>query len=116
MSRGAVSSLTPATHANSPRCLLFRSGRHSGDRLITPPSLAIEIRSEGQTLRSLRERCRYYRAHGVDAAWLIYPPTRTAEIFDASNEGTILREDGTLSSVAVPGFAVPLSGLFALLR
>ncbi len=106
---------------DDPRYLLpdvsyYAPGRDAGDRLMTPPSLAIEIRSEGQTLRSLRDKCRYYRAHGVDAAWLIDPTTRTAEIFDVSNDGTVIGEDGALSGAAVPGFAVTLRELFAVLR
>lgn len=106
---------------DDPRYLLpdvsyYTADRYSGDRLMTPPSVAIEIRSEGQALRTLRDKCRYYRAHGVDAAWLIDPTTRTAEIFDTSNDGTVIREDGTLSGPAVPGFELPLGELFSVLR
>ena len=106
---------------DDPRYLLpdvsyYAADRYSGDRLMTPPSVAIEIRSEGQALRTLRDKCRYYRAHGVDAAWLIDPTTRTAEIFDAANDGILIREDGVLSGASVPGFELPLRELFSVLR
>ncbi len=106
---------------SDPRYLLpdvsyYGPDRDAGDRMMTAPTLAIEIRSEGQSLRSLRDKCRYYRTHGVDAAWLIDPLSRRAELFDDDRDGLAVAEDGVLETRAVPGFSVALGELFALLR
>lgn len=103
-----------------PRVLLpdvscYAPGRERGGVVLTPPTLAVEIRSEGQSLNELREKCRYYRAHGVDAAWLIDPDTRTAELFEGARDGVTLPLDGTLESAFLPGFRLPLPDLFAAL-
>lgn len=44
-----------------------------GGEVFEPPTLAIEIQSEGQTLGALRKKCREYRQRGVDVAWLVSP-------------------------------------------
>ncbi len=41
------------------------------DNVYLPPTLAVEIRSEGQSMRSLREKCTEYRSRGIDVCWLI---------------------------------------------
>ena len=84
-------------------------------KFAAPPTLAVEIRSPDEPMRDQREKCRYYRANGVDAAWLVDPESRTIEVFDADRDGVALREDDTLESPALPGFALPLKELFAVL-
>lgn len=106
---------------DDPRYLLpdvsyFAPDRQAGPRMMVPPTLAIEIRSEGQSMRSLRDKCRYYRRHGVDAAWIIDPLSRTAELFDTAHDGTVITEDGTLSCPAAPGFALGLRDLLTVLQ
>jgi Uma2 family endonuclease len=81
-----------------------------------PPTLGVEVRSEGQSLAFLREKCRYYRDHGVDTAWLIDPLGRRAELFEAGREGVELPGDGVLTSAAMPGFALPLADLWRVLE
>ena len=83
------------------------------DNVYLPPTLAIEIRSEGQMLRDLREKCREYRSRGVDVCWLIDPARRTVEVFEAGREGESLPADGTLESPAVPGFSMAVTDLWA---
>jgi Uma2 family endonuclease len=86
-----------------------------GGPIMQPPTLAVEIRSSGQSATLLRGKCRYYRANGVDAAWLVDPESRTVEVFDAERDGVALRKDDTLESPDLPGFALPLKELFAVL-
>lgn len=98
-----------------PDVAYWAPGKPIGGPYMKPPTLAVEIRSAGQSPNFLRNKCRYYRANDVDAAWLIDPETRTVEVFDADRDGDLLGEHATLESVALPGFALPLRELFAVL-
>jgi ADP-ribose pyrophosphatase YjhB (NUDIX family)/Uma2 family endonuclease len=42
-----------------------------GSRYLTPPDLAVEVISPGQTVQDLSERCRWYVANGVRIALLV---------------------------------------------
>jgi len=83
------------------------------DDVYLPPTLAVEVRSEGQSIRTLREKCAEYRSRGVDVCWLIDPMRRSVEVFDEGREGLELPADGTLESEHVPGFSLPISELWA---
>jgi Uma2 family endonuclease len=93
-----------------PDVSFWASGTPVGDDV--PPTLAVEIRSPGQTLAELRAKCRFMRANGVVACWLIDPGARSAEIFDAGRDG---KSATTLESQALPGFSFTLDELFAVL-
>jgi Uma2 family endonuclease len=84
------------------------------DNIPPPPTLAIEIRSPGQSLTALRDKCRFMLANGVDVCWLIDPERRLAEVREGGEERTV-PADGALESPAVPGFRLELAELFALL-
>ena len=75
-------------------------------------SVAGEVRSPGQSVAMLREKCRAFRAAGVDTCWLIDPVARTAEMFEGDADG---RRVTVLESVAMPGFVLPLDELFKVL-
>jgi Uma2 family endonuclease len=83
------------------------------DDVYLPPTLAIEVRSRGQSRGELQEKCREYRERGVDVCWLIDPETRTVEVFDGDHDGTALPRDGVLESPRLPGFALPVVELWA---
>jgi len=98
-----------------PDVQFYAAGRPWKQRPMPPPTLAVEVRSPEQSMASLREKCRFYRAHGVDVCWLIDPEARTAEVFDAGREGVLFPADGALESEALPGFRFRLADLFATL-
>lgn len=81
----------------------------------TTPTLAVEVRSPGQTMNELRAKCRSYRNEGVLVCWIIDPERRAAEVFEAAREGEPLPADGSLESPHLPGFSLPLQRLFAVL-
>jgi Uma2 family endonuclease len=90
-------------------------GRPETDgEIFLPPTLAIEIQSPGQTLTLLRSKCREYRARGVDAAWLVLPSRRVVEVFDSEHDGVALGTSDKLTAAELPGFAVDLAELFAV--
>ena len=96
-----------------PDAAYWAPGRPSGDDSL--PTLVIEVRSPGQTIGELREKCRFYRRHGVEACWLIDPESRSVEVFDAGRDGQRFAGPTEVTSPAVPGFAVSLAALFATL-
>ncbi|MEO8539008.1 MAG: Uma2 family endonuclease [bacterium] len=79
------------------------------------PTLAIEIRSPGQTMLELRQKCRDFRRTGVDARWIIDPSSRTAESFGDAADAQPVTSAGTLRSRFVPDFEVSLAELFRLI-
>jgi Uma2 family endonuclease len=85
------------------------------DDVALPPTLAVEILSPNQPMQDLRDKCRFYRANGVDAAWAVNPDTRTVEVFDDETDGVVLREGDTLTAAALPGFELSLNELFAVI-
>lgn len=95
-----------------PDISFFSAGRPvEGRRAMLSPTLAIEIRSPDQPLSEQRDKCHFYRRHGVDVAWLVDPVSRAVEVFEAGVH-LVLEEDQSLSCEALPGLALPLTDLF----
>ncbi len=86
-----------------------------GPAVMLPPTLAVEIRSPDEAVARLREKCRYYRAHGVAVAWLIDPVARRVEVFDGARDGLVVHGEASLESPSLPGFRLALADLFAVL-
>jgi Uma2 family endonuclease len=108
----ARTALGPAEGYRVPDLSYWLPGRPSGDDSI--PSITIEIRSPGQALSDLRDKCRGYRESGVDACWLVDPDSRTIEVFEGES-GVPLGESAALTSRLLPDFELPLKQLFAVL-
>jgi Uma2 family endonuclease len=98
-----------------PDVAYWAPGKLQGGEVFLPPTLAIEIQSQGQTLFTLRTKCREYRARGVDVAWLVLPSRRVVEVFDSANDGTPIGPGEKLTAAELPGFVVMLDELFAAL-
>jgi Uma2 family endonuclease len=77
------------------------------------PDLAVEVLSRTNTEREMRQKLRDYFLSGVRLVWYIDPETRTAEIFLAPEERTVIDEQGILDGGEVlPGFRVRLGEVF----
>ena len=103
----------PSGNFRLPDVCFFRAGASANEDDV--PTLAVEIRSEGQTRNELRAKCRFFLANGVDEGWLVDPRLRTVEQFSSEGE-FILGADQTLVSNALPGFELVLAELFAVLE
>jgi len=86
-----------------------------GGEIFLPPTLAVEIQAEGQTLALLRSKCREYRERGVDVVWLVLGVRRTVEVFDERHDGVAFGEAATLEPPELPGFTLDVRALFAVL-
>lgn len=80
------------------------------------PSLAVEIVSKTNTANDIQDKILDYFQHGVDLVWIIYPKTRTIQVYEGLKNIRFLDEKDTLEGGQVlPGFRLPVQDLFALL-
>jgi len=80
-----------------------------------PPDLAVEVVSPTDLAANVQKKALDYIRAGVPLVWVVFPDTRTVEVFRASGSSReLLRESDTLTGEGVlPGFSVPVSELFA---
>lgn len=76
------------------------------------PDLAIEVKSDGNTLKGLRQKGRIYLANGTRIVWLVLPERKLVEVYTADDEWVLgegeLLEGGTV----LPGFTLPVEAIF----
>ena len=96
-----------------PDVAYWAPGRDQGDdQRLLPPTLAVEVCSRRRDMPKQRTKCRERRDAGVDVCWLADPDTRTIEVFDEANDGTVLGAAANLSSRHLPGFALGVAAVF----
>ena len=77
------------------------------------PDLAVEVLSESNTEAEMERKLREYFAAGARLVWYIDREDRTARVYTAADQSTLLDESQTLDGGDVlPGFALPLRELF----
>lgn len=80
------------------------------------PDVAVEVTSESNTVEELRRKREEYLQNGCRFVWQIDPDARTVEVYSEPEGKIVLREQDTLTGGDVlPGFALPLRNLFAVL-
>jgi Uma2 family endonuclease len=80
-----------------------------------PPTLAVEVVSEGNTELEMEQKRREYFDSGARIVWMIYPKTRTVAVFErAQSEPTRTLGEGDVldGGAALPGFTIPVSEIF----
>jgi Uma2 family endonuclease len=83
----------------------------------TPPDIAIEIMSPGQTRQSQLDRCRSFVASGASAALLFEPPTQAVtEVRPDAAERTYRGADAIDLGDVFPGLSLAVGELFATVR
>lgn len=85
------------------------------------PDLAVEIQSPSDSLNKMRHKARAYLENGTALVWLVQPNRRGVEVCRAGEGGgpktEFFGQSDTLSGENVlPGFELPVSKLFAVLR
>jgi Uma2 family endonuclease len=92
------------------------AGRVAED-FTTPPDIAVEILSPGQSRRTLIERCHWYAEHGVPLAVFADPWRFTVRLFRPGADSGDLRGSDVLDfGDVVPGFALTVDDFFAPLQ
>jgi Uma2 family endonuclease len=78
------------------------------------PDLAVEVISKGNTRREMARKRREYFAAGTRLVWMVYPKTRTIDVYTSPADSTTLGGTDTLAGGDVlPGFTLPVATLFA---
>lgn len=76
------------------------------------PNLAVEVKSLDDSLKEMREKARYYLAHGTRLVWLMIPEKRLVEVYTPDLE-EVLTENDTLSGQDVlPDFSLAIRSIF----
>ena len=76
------------------------------------PDLVIEVVSPNDTRREVREKVEEWLRAGVRLAWVIYPVTRSADVYRSIDDVSHLTEDDVLDGEdVVPGFTCRLGEL-----
>jgi Uma2 family endonuclease len=93
-----------------------KSERFTADQWQFPaPDLAVEILSDSTETRDRGVKFKDYAAHGIAEYWLIDPEEETIEQYQLQNKTYKMlckTYSGTLKSVAVRGFEIPVRALF----
>jgi len=87
--------------------------RSSEGYLETIPELVVEVRSKNDSIPEIVAKCEEYFRAGVRVVWVIDPDARTVAAHHADGSVQIVRETDTLTSGLLPGFALPVTMLFA---
>jgi len=74
------------------------------------PDFVIELKSNSDRWRTLREKMQEYIAHGAQLGWLIDPNTRTVEIYRHDREPEVLADvESVRGEGPVEGFVLRLA-------
>jgi Uma2 family endonuclease len=78
------------------------------------PEFVIELRSPGDSLKSIRDKMQEYISNGAQLGWLINPQNQQVEIYRPGQPVEILERPLHLSGEAVlPGFVLDLSRVWS---
>ncbi|MGK7878927.1 MAG: Uma2 family endonuclease [Crocosphaera sp.] len=78
------------------------------------PDFVVELRSETDSLKKLRDKMQEYMDNGAQLGWLIDPQNKQVEIYRAGQGVEVLEGPSTLSGEAVlPGFTLTLKRIWA---
>ena len=79
----------------------------------TPPDLVVEVVSPSNTIREVNDKAFMWLGYGVRLVWVVYPDTRTVDVYQSGRAVTTLTEDDSLDGLDVlPGFACAVSEIF----
>ena len=78
------------------------------------PDFVVELRSETDSLKDLREKMQEYMGNGAQLGWLIDPKNKQVEVYRAGQAVEVLENPSTLSGEEVlPGFTLTLKRIWA---
>jgi Uma2 family endonuclease len=91
----------------------------TNDRLTGAPALVIEILSPGSAnvRRDRVTKLRLYAKYSVAEYWIVDPPNRSLERYVTQGPSLVLletlKDEDTVSTIALPGFSCLVSEIFA---
>jgi Uma2 family endonuclease len=80
------------------------------------PDLAVEVVSPGNTQAEMHAKVKDYFGAGSRLVWVIYPKSRAIYVYSTPNDIQVLNvEDALTGGDVLPGFAVNVAEIFAVL-
>ncbi len=76
------------------------------------PDLAVEVQSPNQSLKSLREKARYFVGNGTKLFWLVIPGKHIVEIYTPDSEDVLNIDDTVSGGDVLPEFSLPVRDIF----
>ncbi len=76
------------------------------------PDLAVEVISPSNKAADTHRKIRQLLAAGTQLVWIVYPGTRTVDVYSQSGAVTLEGEDLLEGGAILPGFAVPVRDIF----
>jgi len=88
--------------------------RRLASRVFTPPDIAVEIQSPGQSFQTMLIRCLWYVANGAQVSIAIEPNELLLVALRPGAEPLVYRDSGLLDlGDVIPGFSLDVGALFA---
>lgn len=76
------------------------------------PDLAVEVKSPDDSWKTMREKARYYLAHGSKMVWLVHPEKRFVEVYTLDEELVLFEDDILSGGEVLPGFQMRVRDIF----
>jgi Uma2 family endonuclease len=83
-----------------------------GGWITRAPDLAVEVISPSNRAAEMERKIGKYFQSGAAEVWVVYPDSQTVEIHRPTGEIRALGGDELITSVVLPGFAVPVAEVF----
>jgi Uma2 family endonuclease len=80
--------------------------------MTTPPDVAVELLSLGQSRAAMRTKVAAYRAFGVPSIWVVDLERKNVDIYEGGARRTLAGAD-LIASEHAPGFSISVNELFA---
>ena len=79
----------------------------------TPPNLVVEVVSPSNTIREVNDKAFMWLGYGVRLVWVVYPDSRSIDVYQSGRAVTTLTEQDSLDGLDVlPGFTCAVSDVF----
>lgn len=85
------------------------------DWMRTPPDVAVEVMSPGQSRAELRAKAAIYVDFGIEAVWVVDAERRSIDVYEGGMRRTLSGDD-VLTCAGLPGFSLVVRGLFEEIR
>jgi Uma2 family endonuclease len=89
-----------------------RVGPLTGKLRNAPPLLAVEIAGQDEEERVLREKAKWYIAHGVTLVWLVIPESHRVVVLESGSEATYGRSEQLPEHAELPGLSPDVASFF----
>jgi Uma2 family endonuclease len=97
----------------APDVSIIRSPRASSETYSSvAPLLAVEIASPSQGRPFLNDKARAFIAAGTQMVWILWPDTKTVDIYTASGMVSLGMQDTIDGGTVLPGFTSPVANVF----